>query len=317
MIDLLSISPAQANSHRWGWLAAALLLVVCGCDSSSASRGKLDLEWGRRGISDGRFQKPRAMAIDAENRIFVVDMTARIQAFSAEGEFLHSWSTPEHTLGRPTGLSISRRGDVLVADTHYHRVLVYSPEGELRRIIGGEAGDGPGEFGLVTDAVEDSAGNLYVAEYGEYDRIQKFTADGEFLLQWGGHGSAPGEFLRPQGLVMDEEDQIWVADACNHRIQVFDTQGRLLKHFGSQGREPGELSYPYGIVLGDDDSIYVCEYGNHRVQKFTRDGRSLGCWGTAGRAAGQLHNPWALVLDRQGRLHVLDTNNHRVQRILM
>jgi DNA-binding beta-propeller fold protein YncE len=302
-------------------IAAILILVaaaIVGCDERDPLQtGHLDLVWGRRGISDGRFNKPRAMAIDAQDRIYIVDMTARIQAFDPDGNFLFGWQTPEHDIGKPTGLTIGRDGNVLVADTHYYRVLIYSPEGKLLRTIGGTQGQKPGEFDLVTDVVEDRQGNYYVSQYGEFDRVQKYSADGRFLLYWGGHGSRPGEFLRPQNMAIDEDDHIWVADAGNHRIQVFDSEGKLLFCWGSEGSEPGQLSYPYDLVLAPDGSVYVCEYGNHRVQHFTRDGRSLGCWGTPGRQEGQLYNPWALVMDRDGRLHVLDTNNHRVERIEM
>ena len=304
------------------WMATSLVMFalanfVPGCNHDTTSIGRLDRVWGRRGISDGRLQKPRAMAIDANDQIYIVDMTARIQVFDLDGRFLRGWQTPDHKFGKPTGLSIGADGRVFVADTHYYRLLVYSRDGTLLQIIGGTQGQKPGQFGLVTDAVQDSQGNYYIAEYGEYDRIQKFSPHGRFLFQWGGHGSQSGQFIRPQNLAVDEDDRIWVADACNHRIQIFDSGGRLVKTWGTQGGAPGQLYYPYDLVLAPDDVVYVCEYGNHRVQKFTRDGRSLGCWGTHGRAEGQLHNPWALVRDSQGMIYVLDTNNHRVQCVKM
>jgi sugar lactone lactonase YvrE len=259
-------------------------------------------------------QKPRAIAIDGRQQLYIVDMTARIQVFDLQGHFLHGWQTPEHQAGRPTGLSIGRQGEILVADTHYHRLLVYSPDGKLLKTIGGGHGNGPGEFGLVTHAVQDRQGNYYVGEYGELDRIQKFSPEGRYLLQWGSHGSQPGQFARPQRLAFDRHDRLWVADACNHRIQVFDRAGKLLSYWGSQGGAPGQLYYPYDLAFASDESLYVCEFGNHRVQRFTPEGRSLGCWGTCGRDEGELNNPWALVLDRQNRVFVLDSNNHRVQR---
>ena len=77
----------------------------------------------------------------------------------------------------------------------------------------------------MTDAVQDSHGCYYVAEYGECDRIQKFTPTAQYLLQWGGRGREPGQFARPQSLAVDADDHVWVADACNHRIQVFDAHG--------------------------------------------------------------------------------------------
>lgn len=296
-------------------VAIALLVTLSGCQRSSTgpSLGQFERIWGGRGISDGRFQKPRAMAIDKQDRIYVVDMTARIQVFDRTGRFLRVWSTPDHEFGKPSGISIGIDGRILVADTHYYRVLIYTPEGELVQTIGGEKGEGPGQFGLVTDAVQDSDGNFYVAEYGEYDRIQKFSPDGKFLLQWGGHGSEPGQFVRPQNLDIDEEGQIWVADACNHRIQVFDGNGKLVRIWGTQGGAAGEMHYPYDLVLSGNNSVLVSEFGGHRIQCFDRDGHSRGTWGSHGRGEGQLFSPWALIQDSTGRIHVLDTGNHRVQ----
>jgi hypothetical protein len=295
-------------------LAALWIALLAGCGPGGAPTSRPEAVWGRRGNAPGRLQKPRAMAIDGSEQLYIVDMTARIQVFDLAGQFLRGWETPAHDAGRPTGLSIGRDGEILVADTHYHRVLIYRRNGKLLRTIGGVAGNRPGQFGLVTHAVQDRQGNYYIGEYGEFDRIQKFSPEGGFLLQWGGHGSRPGELDRPQRLAFDRHDRLWVADACNHRIQVFDRGGKLLFHWGSPGAAPGRLYYPYDLAIAPDETLYVCEYGNHRVQHFTPGGRSLGCWGGCGREEGQLNNPWALVLDRHNRVFVLDSNNHRVQR---
>ncbi|NOY29624.1 MAG: hypothetical protein GXP28_05445 [Planctomycetes bacterium] len=295
------------------YLAMGMILAT-GCIDRPQAEGTADLIWGQSGITAGRLQKPRAIAIDS---IYLVDMTARIQVFDADGNYLRGWKTPVSKNGRPSGLTIDRAGRLLVADTHYYRMLVYTPEGEPLEVatIGGTLGHGPGEFGFVTDAVEDSRGNIYIAEYGDFDRIQKFSPEGDFILQWGSHGSEPGQFRRPQNLVIDSQDRIWVADACNHRIQVFDTSGKLLLVWGEEGSDLGKLYYPYDLALDGEDHVYVCEYGNHRVQKFTLEGQPVGSWGAHGKGPGQLHNPWAIALDSRGRLHVLDSNNHRVQRV--
>jgi len=300
---------------RW-LLVAAVLLVGCRPDEQ-AQLGRLAGVWGRRGISNGRFQKPRALTIDPQDRIYIVDMTARIQVFDPEGRYLRHWQTPAWQMGKPAGLGIGRDGNILVADTHYSRILVYSPQGELLRTIRLPETDQPGVFRLVRDVVQDSRGNYYTSEAGELDCIRKFSPQGEYLGHWGTRGSAPGEFSRPESLAVDQRDHIWVADACNHRIQVFDTDGKLLACWGRQGRAPGELYYPYDVAVTADGFVYVCEYGNHRVQKFTADGRSLGCWGREGRKAGELFNPWGLALDSHGRVYVLDSNNHRVQIVEM
>lgn len=304
--------------------------LVAGCIESGAGSGagsalspsRAQLIWGRFGYSDGRFNKPRAIAIDAKDQLYIVDMTARIQVFDTDGNFVRKWQTPASENGRPTGLSIDRQGHICVADTHYFRVLFYEPDGTLLedRTIGGQSGSGPGEFNFVTDVVEDSQGNYYASEYGEYDRIQKFNHAGEFVMQWGSHGEAPGQFMRPQSMAIDEQDRIWVADACNHRIQLFqvnEDRAELVDIWGRQGSQPGELNYPYGLDLDSNGELIVCEFGNDRVQRFTRDGQTRGTWGRNGRAEGELHQPWAAVRDSRGRIHVLDSYNHRVQRFVL
>ena len=311
-------APLQ-NTNRWVAASIALgILLLVGCLDVPQQEGTADLIWGRSGITEGRLQKPRALAIDANDELYIVDKTARIQVFDTEGTYLRGWKTPVSKNGKPSGLSIDRAGRLLVADTHYYRMLVYTPGGELleKETIGGTLGHGPGEFGFVTDACEDSQGNFYVSEYGDFDRVQKFSHCGEFILQWGGHGSEPGQFRRPQNMTIDSQDNIWVADACNHRIQVFDSSGKLLSIWGEEGSEIGKLYYPYDLVLDGRGHLYVCEYGNHRIQKFTLEGKSVGSWGTHGKGPGQLHNPWAIARDSLGRIHVLDSNNHRVQRVV-
>jgi DNA-binding beta-propeller fold protein YncE len=316
MTNFIPIKRRRSTHHRLWLFATFAILPLAGCLQSGAS-DRPELVWGVQGIDKGELQKPRAIAIDKYDQIYLVDMTARIQVYDADGHYLRGWKTPESKNGRPTGLTIAKSGRLLVPDTHYYRVLTYETDGTLvdDATLGGEMGTGPGQFCWVTDVVEDSKGNLYVSEYGDADRIQKFSPKGGFLLQWGGSGEEPGQFRRPQSMAVDDQDRIWVADSCNHRIQVFDSEGKLLDRWGSEGAEPGKLYYPYSVALDGKGHIYVCEYGNHRVQKFTLDGKSLASWGSRGREPGQLNNPWAIAFDSQGRLNVLDSNNHRVQRI--
>ena len=65
-------TPNEAHAARWRTEVDAVE-TVAGCGESGSSIGKLDLVWGRRGISDGRLQKPRAMAIDDADNLYIVD----------------------------------------------------------------------------------------------------------------------------------------------------------------------------------------------------------------------------------------------------
>jgi len=295
--------------------AILLLAYLSGCGQNT---DQPELVWGKRGISDGELVKPRAIAIDSQDRLYLVDWTARIQAFDRNGKFLgHSWTPPDYRNGRPSGLSIDNDDNVIVSDSHYHCVLIYSPEGKLLRTIGGELGTEPGQLSYISDALRDKEGNFYIAEFGDNQRISKFDPEGKFLKCWGSPGSEIGQFARIRAMVLGSDGNLYLADACNHRIQVFTTDGVFVRTWGRPGTGPGELSYPYDVAFspGPNPVLYVVEYGNNRVQKFNLKGESLGIWGGPGREPGRLGSPWALAVDSRGRVHVVDSENDRVQRI--
>jgi len=308
------------TTRRW-WmriaaLAAFALLVGWGAFANFvAPRGtaKLDAVWGRRGLLEGDFIKPRAMALDHDGNIVTVDFRAMIQTFTPDGKFVVGWKTPDHSIGRPSGMCVDHEGRILVADSHYHQILVYDKSGTLVRKYGGDSGDAPlvGEFGYIGDVAEDSKGFIYIAEAQQRERITKITPEGKIVARWGERGPAPGQFQRIRSLFIDKNDRLFAADACNHRIQVFDSEGKFLREFGKD-----VLQYPYDVVVGDNGDVFVCEWGGCRIRKFTGEGILLGTWGEPGRKPGQLANPWAIALDRQGRVLIADSDNHRVQRIV-
>jgi len=294
-------------------LLFALLALCAGCGRG----GKPDLLWGQRGLKQGDFVRPRAIAIDTtgeRDELYIVDFSGRIQVFTPEGEYLRGWSTPTIINGRPAGLGWGNGGTLLVADSHYSRVLVYSREGNLLRECTAQPGEGPGPIAYVSDVVQDDEGSFYLSEFGDEDRIRKLSPEGRYLKHWGTHGSEPGQLARPRALALGADGLLYVADNCNHRIQVFTRQGEFVRAFGRHGSGSGELSYPYDVTFDRTGHLLVAEYGNHRVQRLTTTGAPRGEWGGAGREPGRLHSPWGVAVDRRGRAFVLDTENHRVQR---
>jgi DNA-binding beta-propeller fold protein YncE len=283
---------------------------------------------GERGTGSGQFLHPRSVAVNGDGSFCVVDRSGRIQWFGADGGFLLCFQLPEFQRGQPTGINFAGSGQLLVADSHYQRVLAYEP---LSRDQGppaesmrfGSEGSGDGQFTLVRDIVEDSRGFLYVGDYsGPRDRIEKFGPRGEFILDWGRRGSGDGEFRRPQGLAIgrgpDGGEFILVADSCNHRVQRFTLEGTFLGSFGKLGSGPGEMKYPYGVAVTPPEApghqgIYVVEWGNNRLQRFDARGRPEGTWGGPGHGVGELATPWDVAIGPDGRIFVVDYGNHRVQ----
>jgi len=315
-------------------LLGLLLLAaggLAGCDSGSPT-GKVEKSWGRPGAELGNFVKPRGLAVDAaRGLVYVADMSGRIQKFDLDGNALASWKVPDTELGTSEGMAVISGGDLLVADTHYHRVLRYrfaagEPGGSWKPLPGdrspnpyvvGGRGEGPGQFRFPIAVAVDGQDNFYVSEYGGNDRVQKFDAGGRCLLQWGSLGSEPGQFIRPSGIAVEASGHVLVADAANHRVQRFTSDGKLLGAWGRQGtgRGGGELHYPYDVAALSDGSFLVAENYNHRLQRFAADGTSLGLSGGPGREPGQFSRPWCLAAAGGGIVYVSDTMNHRVQRV--
>ena len=251
---------------------------------------------------------PRAMANGPDDMILSIDTLGRILVLGADGSLVTSWMMPETEVGRPEAIRLLRDGRIVVADTHYHRLVFFSTEGKLLGMQGTK-GTGDGQFIYPVALAEDAAGNLYVAEYGSNDRIQKFAPDGTHALSFGSFGTGTEQFQRPSGLVW-HNDRVYVADAINNRIQVFSDAGHYITTLGTT---PGDavLRYPYDMALTPEHNLAIVEYTAGRVTLMTPEGRRLGHYGSTGPGPGQLRTPWGLTVTPTGHIIVADTGNRR------
>lgn len=337
---------SRARRPSLGAALACAALGAGGCLPEMPAGGDLAIErsLGEPGTFPGQFAYPRAVDFGA-GALWVVDKSARLQQIDpATGRAGVWWRMPDFDLGMPTGLTVapalhpdgSIADAIYVADTHYHRVLVYAIPAQVpekpREIeptllaeFGG-FGEEPGRFIYPTDvAVLTSADGsaierIYVSEYGGNDRVSVFDARHEFLFAFGtlGDGIDPAalEFSRPQSIAIDpRRREVLVSDACNHRLGRFTLDGELLGWIGGPdvpADAPVRMSFPYGLELLGDSTVLVTEFGGARVQRIDPGaGRSLGAYGTAGRAVGQVATPWAaVVIGRE--TYLLDSGNNRI-----
>jgi ABC-type Fe3+ transport system permease subunit/DNA-binding beta-propeller fold protein YncE len=301
---------ASSRLRLRGAVASLLLvLLLVGCDRAS----KPEAVWLSTGTGPDQTVYPRAITYSrSDDTFFVIDRVARIQHLDNQGNYLNEWRMPEWSQGKPVGVTVGPDGNVYVPDTHYHRVMVYSPKGELIRHWGSK-GTEPGQFIYPTDIAFDSKQNVFVSEYGDNDRIQVFDPSGKFLYAFGHFGQADGDFSRPQSMLIDH-DILYVTDACNHRISVFNTDGTFIRNMGSVGSGPGQFRFPYGLDQDKYGNLIVCEFGNNRVQLIDRKtGKGLATWGVGGHDPGQLAYPWGVAVDKRNRVVAVDAGNNRLQ----
>ena len=292
-----------------------VLLLAGGCAKASAVAPLPSPQViGGPGKGDGLFHQPRAITALADGSCVVIDRSGRVQCFDADGGVRTSFSLPEYSNGQPIDCTASPWGTLLVADTHYARVIEFTFEGvELRRI-----GVGSG-LEIVRGIAVGLDETIYVADYGAEDRVHRFDRAGNHLGTLGRRGEGEGEFLRPEGLAIGEGGDLFVIDCGHHRVLRFRPDGTYVSTFGEFGDEDGHFTFPMDITATPDRTLYVVDFQGNRVQRFSADGTCLGVFGGAGYGKGRLATPRGVAVnqtDAGDRIYVADTNNHRVQSFL-
>lgn len=148
----------------------------------------------------------------------------------------------------------------------------------------------------------------------------------------GGSASA-AQLSQPQGIAMDRQGNLYIADTGNHRVRKVTPTGEISTVAGDG--QPGmrgdggpavfaRLNQPFGVAADTEGNIYIADLENHRVRCVDRDGAistvagtgTKGSRGDGGPAAeAQLMSPRSLALDASGNLYVSEFDGHRVRKI--
>lgn len=271
---------------------------------------------------------PKGIVVDRDGNLYVADsdnnrvlrfpkpvqQSGRITADMVIGQpdFSSSDSAAisASTLHSPSGLAIGPDGNLLVADTGNNRVLEFAPD------LGG------------TPAA--------VRVYGQ----TSFTA------------SLPPSplsaqnFASPQGLFVDGNDNLYVADSGANRILIFPNVrnapasgmpasiviGQDRFDTSGAGSGPMRLNSPVDVAVDSSGKLYVSDSGNHRILLFPSLLELTLSAAAATEVIGQLNlqtalpnwnspdglatpeglvAPAGLFIDRRDTLYVCDTGNSR------
>jgi len=223
----------------------------------------------------------------------------------------------------PRGLAVAPDGSLYLADSKNYRIQHLSPTGEVLHVWGSFAdilaGDAPpGTFNEPWDVAVGPDGAVYVTDTWNH-RVQKFTADGQFLTMWGFFGTAetPAAFWGPRSVEVDAQGQVFVSDTGNKRVVIFGPDGDYINQFGVLGFGPGQFDEPVGLALGSDGQVFIADTWNQRMQVMIPTGANayspLMQWDVVGWYGSSLENKPYLAADPQnGRLFVADPEGYRV-----
>lgn len=213
-----------------------------------------------------RFASPTGIALGPAGRVFVADSELReVVILDAAGN--GSTLVGASALERPNGLAWdASEGLLYVADTGAHQVKVFDMTGRLVRTIG-QRGEGAGEFNFPTFVA--LARDRLVVSDTMNARVQVVPlAEGGPPLIVGQRGTRFGDLVRPKGVAVDSENNLYVVESYHDHLLIYDELARFLLPIGGVGKAAGNFYLPSGVWIDRGNRVFVADTFNGRVAVF-------------------------------------------------
>jgi sugar lactone lactonase YvrE len=233
---------------------------------------------------------------------------------------LTAFSGDDQAFNRPSGLAVDAEGNLYVADTLNHRLVIIDRNGNLVAVWGGP-GEDEGQFNfqfkaeltsdeqdeVLADVFVDPSGNVYVADVGNL-RIQRFDRSGNFLNSFS--TVAPdGGVSQAYSLVVDSTGAIYTLD-----LQFFVTRYDSEGNFVSRWDGSGQFFDTGCIAIDAEDHLYVTYPFQQAILKFDTAGNLLATFTLPHleSSSARFATPFGVDVDSNGNMFVTDYLSNRV-----
>jgi sugar lactone lactonase YvrE len=264
--------------------------------------------------TSARLDSPKALAVRSDGSIFIADtLNSRIRRVDRQGIITTVAGTGEPgfsgddgpatdaRLNGPAGVAVGFGGRLLIADTGSNRIRQLSPAGIITTVAG------TGDLGYLGD----------------------------------GGPATSAEFDSPQGIVVDAEDDLFIADTRNDRIRRVDVDGIITtvagngtRGFAGDGRQATEAaidlaagpvsSAGQAVAVDPAGNLFISDALNNRIRRVDVHGviSTVAGNGDAGYAGDQgaatdagLDLPLGVAVGENGAVYIADTDGNRIRRV--
>jgi len=252
-------------------------------------------------------------------------------------------------LNNPTGVAVDSAGNFYIADSGNNRIRKVA-NGVIATVAGNGTQDFGGDNGPATNAqlnlpagvAVDSAGNLYVADWGN-NRVRKVSngviatvAGNGFKGFVGDNGPATSAVLdQPYDIAVDSAGNLYISDPDNQRIRkvangvITTVAGNGMFGFGGDNG-PATAAWLYdpgGVAVDSAGNLYIADSRNYRVRKVSNGvittvagiGTYHGVPGFRGdtgpATSAELYTPGAVAVDAAGNLYIADPGTQRIRKV--
>ncbi|HXP87708.1 MAG TPA: IPT/TIG domain-containing protein [Bryobacteraceae bacterium] len=331
------------NSGRIRRVSNGAITTVAGGGSSFGDKGP---------TASAQLYNPAGVAVDSAGNLYIADSNdyrvrkvanGIITTVAGNGTLGFSGDNGPASSAQlwfPYGVAVDSAGNMFIADAINNRVRKVS-NGIITTVAGngmflGFSGDnGPAasaQLSFPYGVAVDSAGNLYIADYGN-NRVRKVSNG--IITTIAGNGTAGfngdlgpatnAQLNRPVGVAVDSAGSLYIADTLNNRIRkVSNGVITTVAGGGSSLNDNGpaasaQLNNPNGVTVDSTGNLYIADTQNNRVRKVANGvittiaggGSSFGDNGPATSA--QLAGPAGVSVDSAGNVYIGDTGENRIR----
>jgi uncharacterized protein (TIGR03437 family) len=320
---------------------------------------------GDNGLATNAFlNAPAGVAVDSAGNIYISDSGDQLirkvgtngvittvagtngsPGFSGDGGQAKSAK-----LHGPTGIAVDSSGNLYIADTSNKRIRKVDTSGIITTFAGSANvfSSGVGDGGLATSAnlnlpkgvALDSAGNVYIADFGNF-RVRKVGTNGVITTVAGngysvattgtlGDGAAATSgSVAPFNIALDSSGNIFIADSQDNLIRkVTASTGFISTIAGYPGytgytgdggsATQATLMNPEGVAVDSTGNVFIADTNNYVIREVSPSGTIntiAGTGGTAGSTgdggaatSATLVDPSSLAITSSGFLYIADTS---------